>query len=165
MIKRKAQEEMVGFVMIVVVVSVILVVILGIMMRNPATDNKNLEVTQFLESMMEYTTDCAIGYAPRYASVGELMGDCYDNKICVNGKNACEVLNKTINEIISASWPISDVGYYSGYKFNSIYVKENRSYNLLDISQGNCTLFRGGDSFFEHKGGVIDSTLKICTKA
>lgn len=163
MINQKGQEEMVGFVLIVVIVSVILVVVLGMLMRNQEVSTKDLGTSQFLESMMEYTTKCAIGYTPRYASIGELISHCYDNKVCTSGKKACEVLNESLNEIINSSWYISPEGAYKGYDFDSIYEKGTKTNTIIKTKKGDCTQFKGADTFFEHQGGIITSTLKICT--
>mgnify|MGYP001567555864 FL=1 len=160
---KKAQEEMVGFVLIVVLVSVILLVLLAIIIRKPAVSSQSLEVGQFLDSMLEYTTKCAIGYEPRYASVGELMGYCYDGKMCTSGKNTCDVLNESVNELVSSAWLISSEGYYTGYSLNSVYAKNDKTENILKIYKGNCTIYRGADTFFEHQGGVIDVTMRVCT--
>ena len=52
---RKAQEEIVGFVLIVVIVAIIFLVFLGIMIRQPGevTSKESRDVSQFLGSMME----------------------------------------------------------------------------------------------------------------
>ncbi|MDP1695561.1 MAG: hypothetical protein Q8L29_01455 [archaeon] len=165
MIKKKSQEEIVGFVLIVVIVSIILVVILGILMRKPAISSDNLEVSQFLESMMKYTTKCAIGYEPNYASIGELIGDCYDDKTCTSGDKACAVLEDSFNKILESSWPVSAEGYYSGYALDAGYAQGTDNNVIISVSKGECTSFRGADTFFEHQGGVITITLKICTKS
>lgn len=162
---KKAQEEIVGFVLIVVIVSILMVVFLGILLRKPAVISENLDVSQFLDSMLEYNTKCAIGYVPRYASVGELMGYCYEGRLCVSGEKSCAVLNESINEIISSSWLVDEGSYYSGYDFDSVYMKNNRTYSIASTAKGNCTLYRGADNFFEHQGGVITSTIKICTRS
>ena len=161
---KKSQEEMVGFVLIVVLVTVILVIVLGILIRQPAASGKDLGTTQFLKSMMEYTTKCAIGYVPKYDSIGELMGDCYDKRTCVSGDKACNALKSSINEVINASWFVSSEGYYTGYYFNSYINSTNKAENIITVSKGNCSLFKEGDSFLYHQGKIITTTLKICTK-
>lgn len=162
---RKAQEELVGFVLIVVLVSIIFVVILGLLIRKPTSSSENLEVSQFLESMVRYTTKCALGYEPNYVSIGELLGQCYDAKTCTSGKKACDVLKEELDNVIGSSWLISEEGYYSGYELEVVYAHGTESESIVEVSGGTCNSFRGADTFLEHSGGVITSTLKICTKS
>lgn len=165
---KKGQEEMVGFVLIVVITAIVFVVMLGIFLRSPSkTAEKSIEVDQFLESMMEYTSDCAIGYAPRYASVGELLGHCYDGKTCVSNEDACKALNRTLNNVINNSWNIGPESYYTGYRFDADFSSKTSSgatttKNIISLSKGNCTAFQGADYFLSHGDGNIDITLKIC---
>lgn len=161
-LKRKGQEEMVGFVLIVVIVAIVLVVLLGIFLRSPKQASESIEVKQFLGSMIEYTTECAIGYEPAYANLGELMGDCYDRKMCVNGRNACDVLNKTVNEVIGASFGIASEAYYNGFELNAVFNGTTSQREIIALSKGNCTSYKGADYFLSHKGGTIDVLLKLC---
>lgn len=161
---RKGQEEMVGFVLIVVIVAVVLVVLLGIFLRSPKQQaEESMEARQFLGSMMEFTSECAIGYEPAYANLGELMGRCYDNKVCVSGKSACNVLNKTLNEVIEASFGIAPEAYYNGFELNAVYNSSTSERQIIILSKGNCTSYKGADYFFSHQGGTIDVLLKLCT--
>src|SRR3989344_4393404 len=99
---RKAQEEMVGFVLIMVIVAVVFLVILGIMIRKPAgSEKESKDIYQFMESMMEYTTDCAINNEIDYEKIGGLLKECHSNhSTCFNGKGICDVLNDSSFKII-----------------------------------------------------------------
>src|SRR3989344_3921797 len=79
--------------LVVVLVAVILVVFLGITLRGDKSNSQeSLDVSHFLDSMMEYTTDCALQYEPAYSELDELFRECYSNsdKKCTSGKGICE---------------------------------------------------------------------------
>jgi hypothetical protein len=64
---KKAQNEIVGFAIILVVVSVALIMFLVISAKKPSDDFiENYEVEAFIQSFLEYTTTCADGYEPNY---------------------------------------------------------------------------------------------------
>ena len=161
---RKAQEEMVGFVLIMVIVGVVFLVILGIMIRKPGSSEKeSKDVYQFMESMMEYTTDCAVNNEIDYEKLGNLLKECHSNKDaeCINEEGICDTLNKNINEIIENSWNIG--GYYKGFIFNATYIESNRTVeSVLSLQKGNCTSFKGAEYLSPDYPGSIVSTLKIC---
>ena len=61
--KKKAQEEMVGFVLIIVLGMVALMVFLVIYIRtSPDQELNSVEVENLLSALMEHTTECAIVY-------------------------------------------------------------------------------------------------------
>jgi len=86
-INRKGQEEIVGFVVIVVLVAVVFLVVLGLYLRRDVSviQRDSGDVKQFLESTMEYTTECTIGSDDEHISVSELLGNCYNKEECVSG--------------------------------------------------------------------------------
>ena len=160
---RKAQEEMVGFVLIMVIVAVVFLVILGIMIRKPAgSEKESKDIYQFLESLMEYTTDCAINNEIDYEKIGNLLKECHSNHgTCLNGEMVCDVLNNSIFEITDKSWNVGS--YYKGFIFNSTYVDNNRTIeHVLSLQKGNCTSFKGAEYLSPDYPGSIVSTLKIC---
>ena len=56
---RSAQEEMVGFVVIVVIVSIALLILLGFLLRGSGKSAvESFEIENFIQSVMQYTTDC-----------------------------------------------------------------------------------------------------------
>jgi len=143
---KKAQEEMVGFVLVVILVAVILLIFIGIFIRSDrGPDNTaNLEVTQFLDAMLGYTTNCAIRYEPDYSSVEQLIVDCNKGKLCTSGQMACDVLDETVEKILEASWRISPERPVTGYSFTPVYQPtsghptEFHQYN----KSSNCSIFQ-----------------------
>ena len=56
---KRAQEEMVGFALIVIIVSVILVIFLGFSLRDQGKENvESYEVESFIQSFLQYTSEC-----------------------------------------------------------------------------------------------------------
>ena len=74
-INKKGQEEIVGFVLVIVLVAVIFLIFVGIFVRQDSnsTRQESIEVYQFLDSFMQQTSECAIGFEPAYSNVGELI--------------------------------------------------------------------------------------------
>jgi hypothetical protein len=99
--RKKAQHEIIGFVLIIVIISVIGIFFLSFSGGKESNIN-SLEVVKLLESSMLYTSDCAIGYIPQYKEIQDLIKECYRNDItkCINGKKVCENLNDEFKNIL-----------------------------------------------------------------
>ena len=125
-----------------------------------AIDTDSKEVYQFLESSMEYTSECAISSEPAFSKIGELVRDCHEGRICFSGREACEVLNSTMIGILDTSWNVgSDNGefYYKGYEFESVYDDEEI---IIEIDKGNCEgSFIGAEYPIPRD---ITSSFKLC---
>ncbi len=163
--KRKGQEEMVGFIMIVVVVIVVLLIFLGFGLRNRDSGfRESAEVSQFLQSSMEFTTDCAVGYIPAYARLGELFKECYRGSLCVGEKSSCETLNYTLEAIVGNSFRIGEEFPLKGYEFRSIYsMNSSATEEILFLSEGNCSSNRiGSEYLIPSSPGVIVNKLELC---
>ncbi len=97
---KRAQQEMIGFVLIVVIVTIAAVVFLVISLRNKPAEQQNVEVENMLTAMFTYTTECAISNDD-YDDLEDLLKSCYDNKKCENnGKMACDYLEGLLKEIM-----------------------------------------------------------------
>ena len=66
--KKRAQQEIVGFVLIVVIVMIGLMVFLVISIRTENEVTNSAEVDNILSSIMRHTTNCAISYEPDYGT-------------------------------------------------------------------------------------------------
>src|SRR3989344_2198748 len=114
---KKAQEEIVGFVIVVVIVAVVFLILLGIFLRSDINDSvESREVYQFLESLMEYTSECRIG--ENYLDFEDLIQECYEGGNC-NGRDSCEMLNSSLISILEVAWPIGDDRPFKGYIFKA----------------------------------------------
>ena len=95
---KKAQEEMVGFGLIIVIVAVVLLVFVSLTFRKSGVEIESYEVESFLNSLLQKTTDCEsfVGYI----DVEDLIEECMDNGACLDGRNACLALNESIKEVL-----------------------------------------------------------------
>ena len=143
--QKKAQEEITGFVIIVVMISVLFMVFLGIMFsqnfNKSATPSK--DVSSYLEAVTEVTTPCAV-YGDEYATIGKLFDYCYSGKSCLSGVSACSVLNSTLLEMFNATLPFSAAHERKGFTFYLEAVSDSSQATqvVLAIAKGNCTGFQ-----------------------
>lgn len=148
--KRRGQEEMVGFAIIVIIVSVILVFFLLFSLSSkPQTDSYQAE--SFLESALQYTSSCEINY--QYLSVQNLILSCYNQQQCSDGEDSCSVLGDALNGLLNASWPIGQEFPTKGYRLDIT----SDSGSLLSIQQGNTTsTYRGAQQTIPQPGVSIN---------
>jgi hypothetical protein len=159
---RRAQEEIVGFVMIVLIVVIIFVILLGIFLRQdgPSERLDSSKAYQFLESALEHTTDCAINFEPSFSNVGDLIKECDSGSRCTSGETACEVLNSTLVELIDVSFELGPNADEKGIVFEAYYSSNFSRDDIIIVSRGECgDNFRGSD---KPVVGKIKSSLKIC---
>ena len=97
--KKRAQEEMVGFALIIILVAVIFLVFLGFSLRNQEKKNvESYEVESFLQSLLQYTTKCENNV--ERLSVRKLISSCYAKEKCLDEKNSCDVLKSDLTRIL-----------------------------------------------------------------
>lgn len=170
---RKGQEEIVGFVVIVVLVAIIAVIFLGFSLRSEPSTRESVTYTQFLSSAFEYTTDCAVQPSER-ARVKELIGECYRGNSCLSGELSCSALNRTLREAIPRGLGIGEDRPLKGFTFRARHKAtpsstsgENTQENaFITLTLGNCsgsTVQRGTSELQPSEGGVIVSTLEVCS--
>lgn len=168
--ERKGQEEIVGFVAIALLVTVVAVVFLVISAnKESGVQKESKDISRFLESSMIYTTDCALGYEPNYLTPKDLLKECYSNKgkKCLDDKEVCSALNETMLLILDRSWTVGPEAKTKGYSFKSVYSKNSSKMDgeeILILGKGNCSsgVYIGGDSFFSVYPGTITSSLRLC---
>lgn len=167
---KKGQEEIVGFIMIIVLVSIIFLIFLGIGLRDKGPVRaESLEAYQYLESLSEFTSDCAIRFVPDYSRIGELFSDCLDGNKCIDGRDSCEALNETVKSILDSSLLVNNEASMKGYILNADYVKGNSSLgsessNIISLSKGNCSSdIRGAEYIMPAFPGRIIIGLEMCS--
>ena len=166
MIWKKGQEEIVGFVLIVVIMAVVFVILLGIYLRSPSENViESRDVSQFLDSSMEQTTDCVTSFYPDYRKLGELFEECLSNETCLDERDTCDVLNENLIKVIESGWKIDELGPFVGYEFVSKYKQSNdEPVEILSFSSGSCNgTIRGASYVTPVLPGSIESVLKICS--
>jgi len=157
---KRAQEEIVGFAVIVVIVAIILVIILAFMLNKgtgKVTFQTSFQAESFIHSVLQYTSDCSDGLT--YLPLQELTISCDNNEQCIDGRNACDVLNSTITSIISksSSWNVGENSPVKGYEL----VLGTEEKSMVDIKAGNSTLdSRGSIQTFYRKGVNYQMTFK-----
>jgi len=113
---KKSQEEMVGFVLIMIIVAVILVVFLGFSLSNSKKETvESYEAESFMQAILQYTTECRSDLGE--LSVQRTIFECYEGKSCLDGREACAVLNSTLRDILDESWKIEEGSPITGYEF------------------------------------------------
>ena len=130
--QKNGQEEMVGFAVIVILVSLILVFFL-VFSLNTKPQTNSYEVSSFMQSALHYTTACQIN--GNYVSVNDLISSCVQNETCSNQQNSCDILNQTLSGIMDKSWPSGQNFPVKGYNLTVI----SNFGNVLSIQKGNIT--------------------------
>jgi len=68
-------------------------------------------------------------------SIQKLIIDCRNNEFCLDGRNSCDVLNKTITGIVEESWPINENSPVRGYELKIL----SDGGNMVNLNKGNLT--------------------------
>jgi|SRR3989338_4365392 len=163
---KKAQEEIAGFVIVVVLVSIIFVIILGFSLNKESTvqEKQSLEIRHFLESIRQVTTECSLtGTIP--SNFKELLGACYESSTCSSGTPACTVLEDSLKEILGSSYTIGPEAHIKGYNFTIEFKNSLESKTLLlSENEGNCSSssYRESEDFFPYSNGQIYTALRLC---
>ncbi len=149
---RKAQEEIIGFGLIIIIVAVILLVFLGFSLRDQQKEPvESYEVESFIQASLQYTTDCRDNL--EYLSIQKLIFNCNNKELCLDGRNTCDVLNTTLKKIVEESWKIKGDRPVKAYRLN---ITSNEKEMLL-IKQGNTTNnYKGSIQDFSRGGNSIE---------
>lgn len=135
---KKSQQEIVGFVLIVVLVIIGLMVFLIISVRNSPEPVNSLAIENMLASIMKHTTGCAIVFEPQFDSFEDLFKSCYEEDECSNlGRPACDYLNESLRIVVK---DLMDSEATVGAYQVDFFVKDDEGQQgLLRITEGNCT--------------------------
>ena len=143
---KRSQEEMIGFALIIILVSVILLAFLGFSLSKPPRDPiDNYEVENFIQAFLQYTTDCEDS---DYLSVQDLIFECDDGSLCSDGRSSCEVLNNTMKDILIETWLVGEDRPNKGYELKI----DTSKGGILKIKEGNFTgNYKGASQIFSRK--------------
>ena len=137
MLKNKGQQEMVGFILIVVLVMIGMMVFLVISFRTSPDEIDSLEVSNMLSAIMTHTTECAIPAVPYYETFEDLFKSCYENDDCSGiGQSACDYLNETLIEVLEDL--VASEATVSAYQFDFSVADDGGQEGLLKIVEGDC---------------------------
>ncbi len=157
---KKSQEEIIGFVLIILLVTVIAIVFLAISLRKEVERLPSDEIESFLQASMRYSTECFISPERRYNLKDVIVSCAETNERCMNNQTACVNLNETMGFLLRQSWaPCPDCPANS-YNFH-VFDEDNRT--LASLKGGNCSGTRTySQVFLPSYSGKITSELEIC---
>ncbi len=162
MMNKKAQEEIVGFVAIVLIVSVVIIIILGASLKESNHDRKNVVLSHYVQSLTQFTTECT-SYGSNYRDVADLIRDCHNRRKCSSSEDSCKVLNKTLTSIFNST--LTYGGNYSnkGYIFLAQYDYGASKEKIAYLSFGNCSGdYTKADLSFADLPGMITVSMQEC---
>lgn len=112
---KLAQEELVGFALIILIVGVIILVFVASgLNKSDEGPVESYEVEGFLQSALQYTTNCEEIFGN--ASLQDLIISCERGDFCGN-ENSCLLLNQTLNKILEENWAVGESYPNKGYEF------------------------------------------------
>jgi len=156
-IGKKSQEEMVGFVLIVVLVTIIALVFLAISIRKPQAKLESFEVSSFVQSMMKYSSSCYSSVERRY-DIKDLIKACLNREKCLDEKESCDVLNETLSGILEQSFKPGAKNPVKSYSFKAY---DNNNRTIINLKHGICTGASSGTSLLVSSS--IKAELEICS--
>ncbi|MDD5193449.1 MAG: hypothetical protein PHF67_02580 [Candidatus Nanoarchaeia archaeon] len=168
-LEKKAQQEIAGFVIIVVLVSVGALLFFSLMLgRGESKLENNAEISYLLKASMYYTTNCAVNFIPQYQSLEDLTKLCYNNGRCINDVDSCRILNETFKGIIKDALLVSPNSPNKAYLLNIYYREENSTSpneEILKSAEGQfkeCGSKIGGVESRIYRNGNIEFELEVC---
>lgn len=168
MANKKAQEEIVGFVLVVVVIMIMLFIFIGFMsLKNDNSSRSDSPIIEdFLSGLMISTTNCTIQGDIQPLSVEELFTSCEFKETCEDGIKSCNSLEFEITNSLDLAFKTNNYSKIKGYEFgvssNSTFFENNT------IKKGDCSGdFQGAERrILINKDGVRESLaiyLNVCT--
>ncbi|MBU1252644.1 MAG: hypothetical protein KJ905_03630 [Nanoarchaeota archaeon] len=120
MIKNKrAQEEMVGFALIIIIVAIAMLFLLVFYIRSDRNEGaESYEVESFIQSSLHYTTDC--GNFLGLFSMQKLITECSKDSLCQDKRKTCDVLNSTLKAVSDSSWDVGKDRPVKGYEIRVV---------------------------------------------
>ena len=158
MIKNnKGQEEMIGFGVIAVIVSIGLLILLSFWINSPTKGTtESYQVGSFIDSALQYTSSCEnqIEFLP----LQDLIIACDNKETCLDGTDSCIVLNSTVTDLINNGWNVGNQSVVKGY---SLEITSNGQ-NELTMKEGNQTSnSKGGFQDFARSGNSYEFSLNV----
>ena len=166
---KKSQQEIGGFVIIVVLVSVVGLLFLSLILgRGESKLENNAEISYLLGASMYYTTECAVNFIPQYQNLEDLTKLCYNRGKCLNDVDSCRILNETFKKIIKDSLFVSPDSSNKAYILNIYYKEENSNspdeeiLKIEELKFEDCSSRIGGIESRNFRNGNIEFELEVC---
>lgn len=167
---RKAQEEIMGFVLIVVLLVIVGVIFLGIRLRNPEPVQRESElIYRFIESSMEQTTDCKTSESGNFWTLDSLIRDCHTyNNECISGDKTCDIVENALKDILNSTWQVGPDFPFKGYEIEISYSfnssEQQQFEDILNLSGGLCENAYSGSSYgIPEPPGRIVTEVRLCS--
>jgi len=169
-INKRGQEEMVGFVLIMVVVAVVFLVFLGIFVRQRGNveNIESTEVAQFLDAVVDVTSECSLNGGFSFLTVSELIRKCVEEPATIcnsDQESVCSVLKETLYNLTRAGWNFGAGSVTKGFDLviyrydaarnsrDNIYLNDGEPFQ---IGYGTCgARSRGADKLLYLQGTII----------
>jgi hypothetical protein len=153
---KKAQEEMVGFGLILILVAIVFIVFISVYIRKPSESVTDYQSTSFVQSILQYTTTCQEENM-KNLSIQELISKCQSgNKCYYRNMEPCGLLKNTIKLITQESWNVGPKNPVKGYSFiiNASAAENVPETQLLNITNGVVTNnYKGAEQDFGDPSG------------
>lgn len=164
--EKRGQQELVGFVLIVVLVVVALMIFLIISLNRPVISVDSKSAESMLSTIMGYTSDCIVA-EPHRETIRELIEEVYsEEKKCINlNRMESDYLNETLvsilNDLQMADPTISSIQMHA-YWENS---EETERSDIFLIGK-KCVggTLRGENSAIYVNSGQIHVLLELCSE-
>ena len=159
---KSAHEEMVGFVLIILIVVVIGLVFVGYSLRHKQEPVQNAQVSSLINTMLAYTTNCT-PYGLAYYNLRDLMKACYNQEKCSNfEQDSCIYLANLTKEILDHSID-SENKPISAYEFKANFIGEVRNQTILNLTKGTCSknITLASQQIAAEQGNIVVN-LKFC---
>ncbi|MBW2990428.1 hypothetical protein KY348_01850 [Candidatus Woesearchaeota archaeon] len=156
-IYKKAQLEMIGLIIIVVIVITGLLIFTVYRITRPPTNvqkrylNKEIATNMLIAMSNTHVPECY------NHSLTQLIIDCsnrYSLMICEDDQTSCKIVNKTIYNILNKTLIAWDTS------FNFSIIKTNTSFVNLDCNSARNKV--QGFEVFTSKTGQVEITLDVC---
>jgi hypothetical protein len=155
---KKAQEEIIGFGIILLLIAVIGIVFLSISINKNSQKQEveDYESQSFLKAMLETTTECE--KESRYLSVKDLAFECQRNYLCYNEEHSCTVLNDSLKGILDGSWEVGIDTPIKGYGL----LIESEEEKMINVTKGVVTnSYKGASQNYAKSTDEINFYFKI----
>ncbi len=155
---KEGQEEIIGFAVIIVLVSIILLIFLGVYLRTDSSTEEiqNYEIDSFIQGFLQYTSDCESEYEGNFVSMQDLILMCEELKVCVGGESSCNKLKNLGEGIIQGVWFVGETNEYRGVDFRV----ESEKKVFLEMSLGDKSNSYESSTNFVKGNEVIRVNLK-----
>lgn len=159
---KNGQQEIVGFVLIVVVVIIGLMVFLLVFLGNKNTEIESFAVQNMISAIFKTTSKCAVSFEPQFDDYEALFKSCKAGERCNNlNVNTCDYLNTSLGGVIKSL--ISTEASINAYKFDFLEKDSNGESGILTISEGRCNSTRqGAQRAISYRGETLIVRVSVC---